>query len=183
MAVKKRSEPAKLGERIRKSRVEKGLTLTQLANETGVPEHDLEKIEAGETMPPVGSLLSLSRALDLDSDAFLKEEKAARKKLAKAYEKRTENYAYETLAPGARHKHMKAFRIRIEPKSAHQGVGYRHEGEEFVYVLSGSVEILVGEQKNDLGPGECLHFNSGVPHKLTNTGDSEAELIVVVYTP
>ena len=56
----------------------------------------------------------------------------------KAYTKRTSSYAYTTLTPGAENKHLKAFRVKIDPLTTHEGVGYQHEGEEFVYVLAGT---------------------------------------------
>jgi len=183
MAAKKSAEPSSLGGRIKKIRLEKGWSLAQLAGETGVAEKELERVEEGAVMPAVGTLLLISRALEVDSDNFLKEEKEARKTRAEAFEKRTENYAYCTLSPGARHKHLKAFRITIEPNSAHQSVGYRHEGEEFVYVLSGKLSITVGEQTTILGPDESLHFNSLIPHKLANNSDKQTKAVVVLYTP
>jgi quercetin dioxygenase-like cupin family protein len=65
----------------------------------------------------------------------------------------------------------------------HKGVGYQHEGEEFVYVLTGHIEVTVGDHVNDLKEGQSLHFNSGVRHKLKNVGQKKAELLVVIYTP
>jgi len=62
-------------------------------------------------------------------------------------------------------------------------VEYKHEGEEFHYVLKGQVEVTVGENQNLLKKGETLHFNSGIAHKLRNLSDTEAKLLVVIYTP
>ena len=83
----------------------------------------------------------------------------------------------------ARHKHLKAFKIFIDPKSAHKGVSYQHLGEEFHYVLKGKIEVMVGENKNILRPDESLHFNSSIIHKLRNLSAQKAELLVVLYTP
>ncbi|MEA2060407.1 MAG: cupin domain-containing protein [Thermodesulfobacteriota bacterium] len=71
----------------------------------------------------------------------------------------------------------------VEAQQPHDGVGFQHEGEEFVYVLKGEVQIQVGDNINALKPGDSLHFNSGIKHDLKNTGDTDAELIVVVYSP
>ena len=101
----------------------------------------------------------------------------------KAYTKRTDNYAYTTLTPGAENKHLKAFRVSIEPMKDHEGVGYQHEGEEFVYVLQGSVEIAVGDHINMLDAGDSLHFNSGIRHRMRNVSENRAEMLVVVYGP
>jgi len=50
-------------------------------------------------------------------------------------------------------------------------------------VLKGKVEVMVGENRNVLAPGECLHFNSSIVHKLRNISTQKAELLVVLYTP
>jgi quercetin dioxygenase-like cupin family protein len=119
----------------------------------------------------------------IDSGALLQEESDRQEDRARQYTKRTENYAYTALTPPAENKHLKAFRILIEPMQDHKGVGYQHEGEEFVYVLSGKVEITVGEHRNRLTKGESLHFNSGITHHMKNIGKSKAQLIVTIYTP
>jgi quercetin dioxygenase-like cupin family protein len=78
---------------------------------------------------------------------------------------------------------MKAFLVTIDPKQDHKMVDYKHEGEEFLYVLKGHVEVMVGENQNLLKKGKTLHFNSGITHKLRNVSDEEAKLLVVIYTP
>jgi uncharacterized cupin superfamily protein len=57
------------------------------------------------------------------------------------------------------------------------------KGEEFVFVLSGKIELIVGEHRNALSKGESLHFNSMIPHKLRNLSEKVSELIVAIYTP
>ena len=138
------------------------------------------QIEKGEMTPPVSVLLQLSRALEVDSSLLLREDK---QKSDQDYVKRTEDYTYENLTPEARHKHLKAFKIFIDAKSDHKGVSYQHLGEEFIYVLEGRIEVLVGENNNKLEPGQSLHFNSSIVHKIRNTGHKKAELLVVLYTP
>jgi transcriptional regulator with XRE-family HTH domain len=173
-----------IGKRLLKLRRDKKLTLKHLANETGLATTYISQIEKGEVIPPVAVILQLSRALEIDSSILLKEEKVrATKKATEDYEKRTEDYSYQTLTPEARNKHLKAFKILIDPKSEHKGVSYQHLGEEFQYVIKGKVEVMVGENRNVLGPGESLHFNSSIVHKLRNISSEMAELLVVLYTP
>jgi uncharacterized cupin superfamily protein len=78
---------------------------------------------------------------------------------------------------------MKAFLVTIDPKRDHKMVDYHHEGEEFIYVLKGQVEVIVGENRNVIKKNGTLHFNSGITHKLRNLGHQEAKLLVVIYTP
>ena len=143
----------------------------------------LKEIESGKTTPPVGTLLQISRALEIDSGTLLKNDESKMKNRVKAYTKRTDNYAYTTLTPGAENKHLKAFLVTIDPMQDHGGVGYQHEGEEFNYVLEGTVEVKVGEHANKLKPGDSLHFNSGISHNLRNIGKEQAKLLVVIYGP
>jgi transcriptional regulator with XRE-family HTH domain len=177
-------KPQPLGKRLMKLRKEKKLALKNLANETGLTAQYISQIEKGEVIPSVSVILQLSRALEIDSSILLREEeKHAGKRSDQDYQKRTEAYTYETLTPEARHKHLKAFKVFIDPKSEHKGVSYQHLGEEFIYVLKGKIEVVVGENKNILGHHQCLHFNSSIIHKLRNIGTERAELIVVLYTP
>jgi quercetin dioxygenase-like cupin family protein len=183
MPKKKATRPTPVGVKIRKIRRKKKITLDQVANDTGCSIDHLKQIEDGEVMPPVGTLLQISRALEIDSGLLLREETATVESRVKAYKKRTENYAYTTLTPGAEQKHLKAFRVTIKAMKDHKGVGYQHEGEEFVYVLAGRIEVTVGEHVNQLKEGESLNFNSGVRHKIRNLGKKKAELLVVIYSP
>ena len=179
-----RRKPRPLGERLIRMRREKKLSIKHLANETGLSAKYISQLEKGEVIPPVSVILQVSRALEIDSSMLLRQERRlAGKKTAEDYEKRTEAYSYQTLTPEARHKHLKAFRVFVDPKSDHKGVSYQHLGEEFIYVLRGRMEVMVGENKNILGPGECLHFNASIVHKLRNISAEKAELLVVLYSP
>jgi len=182
MPVKK--GPLPFGKRVMRLRKEKNMTLKTVANETGLSSVYLSQLEKGEVIPPVAVILQLSRALEIDSSLLLKEEKAkAGKDSELDYRKRTEDYTYQTLTPEAAHKRLKAFKVFIDPKSDHKGVSYQHQGEEFIYVLKGRIEVMVGENKNTLSPGESIHFNSSIIHKLRNISTEKAELLVVLYTP
>lgn len=183
MAQKKKTEMETVGQKIKTVRTKKNITLDAMANDTGFAIDYLKKVEAGKKIPPVGALLQIARALEIDSTFFLREQASTMQDRVHAYTKRTDNYAYTTLTPGAENKHLKAFKVAIEPLKDHEGVGYQHEGEEFVYVLQGAVEIAVGEHINVLEEGDSLHFNSGIRHRMRNISDMRAEMLVVVYGP
>ena len=182
-ARKKISLP--LGMRIEKLRKEMGLSRADLARQTGLSVETITRVEQQKEMPPVGAILQISRALCLDAGEFLTQaEKETRKKSKKeSFEKRRRAYGYKTLSPGAAAMHLKAFEITIEPGQDHDMVEYRHEGEEFLYVLRGDLEVTVGDNQYHLSAGKSLHFNSATPHMLTNPGAEKTKLIVVLYTP
>ena len=183
MARKKAGTLPPVGKTIHKIRTTKKISYDTLANETGFAIDYIKQIESGKVTPPVGALLSISRALEIDSGQLLKEEEDRKVDRVKAYTKRTRNYAYTSLTPGAENKHIKAFRVTVGSQQQHEGVGYQHEGEEFVYVLQGQVEVQVGEHVNKLKAGDSLHFNSNIRHQMRNPGDTPTEMIVVVYSP
>ena len=183
MPAKKPKPIEPVGKKIKKVRTSKKMSYDMLANETGLSIDFLKSIESGKATPPVGALLQISRALQIDSGFLLKEQESRMKKRIRAYSRRTENYAYETLTPGAENKHLKAFKVQIDAMKEHQGVSYQHEGEEFVYVLAGKIEIVVGDHVNTLATGDSLHFNSGIRHLLRNISPETAELLVVIYGP
>ena len=183
MPEKNTDELDSVGGKIKNARLTKGVALDFVANETGFSTEYLESVEAGEAMPPVGTILQIARALDIDSALLLKEQDTGMTDRISASSKRTDNYAYKTLTPGVEKKHLKAFQITIDPMQDHSGVSYQHQGEEFVYVLSGKIQVLVGDNVNILDEGDSLHFNSGIRHKLSNLGEGQAVLVVVLYVP
>ncbi len=183
MPRKRAEKNVPIGEKIKKIRVGKKISFDNLANETGFSVDYLKKIETGNMIPTVSSLLQISRALEIDSGYLLREEEASVSSREQAIAKRTDNYFYEVLTPGAEKKHLKAFRVTIDPMQDHKGVDYSHEGEEFVYVLSGKIEIMVGEHLNVLKERESLLFNSSIRHKLKNISKKKAELLVVLFVP
>ncbi len=183
MPIEKTNEIAATGKKIKTARTQKKISLDQVANKTGYKKEYIQKIEEGKVIPSVGAILQISRALEIDSAFLLKDPEENLKKRAKAYAKRTDNYAYTTLTPDAENKHLKAFRVKIKAMEEHKKVAYQHEGEEFVYVLSGNIEIEIGENLNTLKKGDSLHFNSIIKHKLRNIGKTDADLLVVIYSP
>jgi transcriptional regulator with XRE-family HTH domain len=171
-----------VSKRISHARQEKGLSVQALAEQAGCSEEYLEWIEEGQVDPPVALLLRLAKAMQLDSGAFLHQTDLSSKRLEEAA-KRTKNYSYQTLTPPEADKHLMAFSVNIPPKTDHEDVGYRHEGEEFIYVLSGEVILTVEQDKKRLAERESLRFNANLDHHLSNPGDKEAELLVILYVP
>ncbi|MEW6533289.1 MAG: cupin domain-containing protein [Thermodesulfobacteriota bacterium] len=180
MPTKPRSSRS-LGERIQDMRKKQKMDLEAFAKKTGYDADYLTKIEEGKISPPVGALIQISRALAVDSSTLLAEEK--RKERARSYRKRTRAYLYKNLTPGAEDKHLWAYLVTLEPKREHERVEYQHEGEEFVYVMEGRVQIQVGKKAHDLKKGTSLHFTSSQPHTLKNLSAKQSKLLVVVYTP
>jgi quercetin dioxygenase-like cupin family protein len=169
--------------KMKRLREKEKIPLEVLAKITGLKPTYLERIESGEIRPTVSSIIQISNALEVDSGTFLSAENSLKSSRKLSFQKREEAYFYKTLTPKADTKHMKAFQVTIAPESDHEGVDYKHKGEEFIYVLEGQLNIQVGQQKHRLKKGETIHFESGHIHRLSNPGKKKTELIVVIYTP
>jgi len=174
-----------LGNLLRDLRSRRGLTIQETARALGADPGELEKIERNQVTPSVSFLLGVARLFRVDPAPFLTQAEGARsdRKRMESFAKRTRSYSYRTLTPGAEHEHLRAFQVSIDPGRDHKMVEYRHEGEEFVYVLRGAVEIRVGEELHALKRGDTLHFQGSIPHHLRNPSQGKTDLIVVLYTP
>ncbi|RLB15114.1 MAG: XRE family transcriptional regulator [Deltaproteobacteria bacterium] len=177
-----KNETESVGQRIRKAREKKGLSVQALADKAGCSDEYLSWVEASQVEPPVALLIQLAKAMQLDSGTFLNTASSPEERLKEAA-KRTEHYVYKALTPPDADTHLMAFSVTIPPKTPHEGVGYQHEGEEFVYVVSGEVNLIVDQNQTKLKEKESLRFNSNLDHHLSNPGDKEAELLVILYLP
>jgi len=148
MTTKKIDEKS-FGAKMRQLRLLRKTSFEQLANKTGFSQRYLKEIEEGIAIPPVSAVIQIAKALAIDAGSFLsaEEQEASAKRRRESFYKRTQAYSYKTLTPDAETKHMKAFLVTIDPKQDHKMVDYKHEGEEFLYVLKGHVEIMVGRTK------------------------------------
>ena len=170
------------GQSVRSYREDRGLSIKELAHETGYPADLLDKVENDEITPPVALVLQLSRTLKVDVDTLDDAGKKASNR-AKSQKRRAGSYAYIQLTKSGADKHLGSYLVTIEPNTEHKGVEYHHDGEEFVYVLKGKLTISVGKNINNLEKGEHIHFNSALHHALSNPSNEKAELLVVLYIP
>jgi mannose-6-phosphate isomerase-like protein (cupin superfamily) len=95
---------------------------------------------------------------------------------------RREAYDYKHLAFTFSHKKAEPFMVTVEPKPDNNGdiSLHSHEGQEFNYMVSGSMEFHLGETVYELYEGDSVYFDSGVPHAMKATGKEPAKFIAVV---
>ncbi|MGD9818225.1 MAG: helix-turn-helix domain-containing protein [Desulfomonilaceae bacterium] len=179
--ARKAQKSQSVGEKIREMREKLKLDIDKLAEKTGYDIEFLKEVEAGKISPAVGALIQLSRAMAVDSSELLADEKKEARR--KSHLKRTKAYSYKSLTPDAEDKHLWAYLVTLDPKKEHEMVAYKHEGEEFMFVIDGKVEVKVGDDIHVIKKGEHVHFNSGIQHHLRNLSSKVSTLIVVVYTP
>lgn len=172
------------GTLVRQLREARDWSTDDLAQATGQTPEFITQVENDQLSPPVGFIMRMAQAMKIDPGTFLnKEEKAAiRDRRAQAYHQRTQSYSYTTLTPDAANSHLRAFMITIEPHHDHKPVAYKHEGEEFIFVMEGDLGLSLGNKENVLKPGESIHFNSDIPHKLKSLSSLPTRCLVVLYT-
>ncbi len=173
------------GMRVRKLREAHDWSLETLAQATGQSPEFISQVEDDEVTPPVSFLLRLARALQVDPGTFLGEDEKTliKDQRAQAFIRRTQNYSYQTLTSGAENEHLCVFMVTIEPKQAHKPVAYKHEGEEFILVMEGDLQLTLGSKAHHLRQGESINFNSEIPHKLKSLSNEATRCVVVLYTP
>ena len=180
-----------IGERIGELRAHLGMTLDDLARQTGFTKGYLSKIENSKKVPPIGSLSRIARALKTEitelmhtpskgSDrAFCVVRKGERLPVVRGGT--AFGYDYVSLADTRSHKKMEPFLFTF-PSEIDKHVFFEHDGEEFLFVLTGKVEWQAGGDKVILHPGDSVYFDSRLPHR-GRALEGEASAIVVAYSP
>ena len=110
-------EHKSVGQRIRLARQERGLSVEELAAQVGCLDEYLEWVEDDQVVPPVALLLQLAKVMQLDSGTFIHIHDAPAQRI-KEETKRTKHYSYRTLTPPDPSKHLMAFSVTIQPRTA-----------------------------------------------------------------
>jgi len=178
-------EGGDFGSRLIRMRRSHGLTREVLAESVGRTPEFIKEVENNQTTASVGLLIKLAEVFDIDSGTFLNDQEQTKLagERAQAYTRRTANYHYQSLTPGAENEHLRVFMITIESRQKHKPVDYRHEGEEFVYVLEGKLELTLDGKSHTLMPGESMKYNSQIAHQLKSLSDEKTRCLVTLYTP
>ncbi len=174
----------RFGDQLKRLREAQGWSCEQLAEATGQTPDFITAVESGEFSPPVAFILRLSNAYGVDPGAFLHdaEKTHIRDQRTQAYVQRTRNYSYQTLTAGMENDHLRAFMVTIEPHHDHKPVAYKHDGEEFIFVMAGTLQFTLGSKRHVLKQGESIHFHSTIPHKLKSLSAEVTRCLVVLYT-
>ncbi|MES0446955.1 MAG: XRE family transcriptional regulator, partial [Desulfobacterales bacterium] len=166
-----------IGIRIKSVREEKGLSLDQLSKLTGFDVELLSNIESSKVQPQLGTIIKLSKALDsafgrIVSGVGDKLYSVTRKNEQKIVSRSTSRkgrkqlYTYKSLAPEVKGRHMEALIVQLEENPEDEMSV--HEGEEFIYVLDGTVLLNIGGDKFELEPGDSAYYLSTTPHLIAS---------------
>ena len=180
-----------LGERLRRIREDRGLAISQLAMRSGVAEDQLEAIESNREAPAVGDLVKIAAVLDVSIGHFFQRAiPDSRIEVVRSGDRwtvqpqseaaRTLNYRYQALSYNLTDKLMAPFLVEIPPGPSTEIPSSTHDGEEFLFVLSGHLEVVVGDQVNRLEPGDSIYFDSRVPHTLRAVEGTLARVLACI---
>lgn len=177
----------KIGKELKRIRVSQGMTLEELSNKCGYSKALISRVETGSVSPSLTSLMKMVNSLGLKlHDLFTAIERGESSVVRKGDEKRffTEGKAMiEYMATDIAMKKMEPIRITAPTGFSSGETPDIHYGEEFLFVMSGKVEITTGDQAHKLGQGDSIYIAAGTPHKWRNTGKDEAKLISVATPP
>ncbi len=179
------AEIARIGARLRRLRAERGWRLEDLAERTGLSKAYLSRLESGERQPSLGALSSVARAYGVSfSSLFESEPEAGNRAIVRAADnlvQRGRGLLYTNLSSKSWTFNMQPLRV-VVPAEREEDVVYQHEGEQWLYTLSGRLSLKFGDEECVLEPGDAAHFDAETPHRLRALGGRDAEIILVACT-
>lgn len=184
-----------LGQMIKQLREENSLTIQELSARTGVSVEKLGEIENNLATPSLGVLIKISRVLGSRLGTLLDGHEHYGAVVTKAKQEvpadtfsgadhsQHEHLNFYSLAQGKNDRHMEPLLINVNPSNTKVELKSEHEGEEFIHVLEGDIELHYGHDRHLLSKGDSIYYDSIVPHCLVNTSGSNAKVLAIIYTP
>jgi quercetin dioxygenase-like cupin family protein len=175
-------------ERVRVLREIEGISAGALAAELGFDPPEYDRWEAGEQDFPVGALVEIAVRFGVDLSELItgKTSKLKTFCLTRAGEapevSRRPMYAYWNLAYNFHRKKAEPFLVEASADTEGKALSLNtHPGQEFNYVLEGRLLISVGGHEVELGPGDCIYYDSGEPHGMKAVGGRGARFLALVF--
>lgn len=185
----------KIGKKIKEFREYRQISVKELALNANIDVLQLEHIETKGNVPSLGHLIKISRALGVRLGTFLDDQeqigpviiKAGEEKKSLSFstknEKNREHLNFFSLAPEKAGRHMDPFIVEIEPQKESDYKLSSHEGEEFLFVLEGKIEINYGKEIFNLNQGDSIYLDSVISHNIHADGEQTVKMLAVIYTP
>lgn len=184
-----------VGEKIRQIREMKKVSLEELAERSGMEIPLIQKIEQDKNVPSLAPLIKIARALGVRLGTFLDDSNSYGPVVVRSGEhhkgarftsqssEAREHLNFYSLAFDKAGRNMEPFIVDIEPGTKSDYMLSSHEGEEFIYVLEGEVEINYGKETYHLGKGDSIYLDSIVLHNVHAGSQHPAKILAVVYAP
>lgn len=182
----------KVGETIRRVRMEKGLTLEDVSSKLDISIERLEQIETQEQFPHLGLIVSLAETFgvsvgeifgDSGNSPFClvrRDAATAVSRFATANGK-SPGYSYEGLGLDKENRQMEPFLVTLVPEEVQEIDPNEHIGEEFIFVLEGQVRVTLDDHTDILNPGDSIYYDSTLPHVVACAGEQPATILAVIY--
>jgi transcriptional regulator with XRE-family HTH domain len=182
-------EAEAIGARIRAIREEKKVSLEELSKLTGFEQSFLSGIETNQVQPQLGTMIRLSKALDSAFGRLVSGSGDKLFSITRRSERRVASrsttgtgarhlYTYKSLAPEVKGRHMEALLVQlVAGPDKEMSV---HEGEEFIFVLDGTVSLEIGGERFEFEPGDSVYYLSTTPHFIT-AAEGKATILAVLY--
>jgi transcriptional regulator with XRE-family HTH domain len=194
MEKKEEFEEIRVGEKIRELRERKGFSLKEVADLTGFSTALLSQMENHLVSPSLGTIIKLARAFNVRVGDFLGEtegepftivRKDERAKVSRFASKDgvKYGYVYESLGFDKKDRHMEPFIVNLEPATVKTSKTSVHEGEEFIFVLEGEMEVILGNHTDILYPGDSIYYDSTIPHRVQCHQEKGTKILAVIYAP
>jgi len=176
------NENVAVGPRIRELRTKKGLSLRALAELSNLSTNAISLIERGGNSPTVSSLHSLAAALKVPITEFFEQQgdgQVIHLKREQRPTSATAGVTMENLGSGLPNQQIEPFLITIKPGGSSTSSQITHSGEEFIYVLKGSLVCKISEQEYELEEGDSLLFLASQPHIYLNQSSKTARILII----
>ncbi len=181
-----------IGDRLRRMREAQALSPEQVCVLTGVPAARLAEFESGHAIPSVGVVIKLARVLGSRVDGILHGSdpmphplivcRAGEAGTADEQTDTDQGYRFRTLGrPGSPGQGMEPLLITFDPGQP-EARPIAHDGQEFVYVLEGRVELFHDGKRLTLGPGDSVYLDASRPHLFRTAGDAPSRAVGVVWS-
>lgn len=176
-----------IGDSIRKLRLQKSMTIQELAQLTGLSQSLISQVERDLVSPSVVSLWKIAQALGVPAGYFFEASSAGNVVVKKNRRKRlllpSSNALYELLSPDTS-RNIEFLMITLGPGETNTADGLlTHKGEECGVVVSGSMQVQLGDDLYVLEEGDSMYFRSTTPHRFRNVGDRPAVAVWVDFPP
>jgi transcriptional regulator with XRE-family HTH domain len=176
-----------LGSQLKLLRNERGWTLELLAKSSGLSEPYLSRLESGSRQPSLAALLTLARVYEIPLRTLLEGDGRTMPpcKIIRAGTTRTgiaNGMAYRAVSGGGALTGLQAMEMKV-PAHRRGDKFYKHEGEEWLYVISGELRLMFENEKHTLQRGDAAHFDARTPHRLAAAGKSDAVVLLVASKP
>src|SRR3712207_1163406 len=181
-------ERYRIGPKVHALRLKKKLGLVQLGEHTGLSPAMLSKIERGQLVPTLPTLLRIALVFGLGLEHFFMDEKtrsiavvrkADRLRLPNRPGAEEPSYYFESLDFPVTDRKIEAYYAEF-PAQSQPSESHSHDGAEFIYVLKGQLVVTVDEEPLSLETGDAMYFDSAAPHTYDQQGRSACSAIIVV---